>query len=56
MDKLMPERPTIEMMEAAHKAMSNSTIRDPSAASWDAMIAYRAMWEAMPALKESSDG
>jgi hypothetical protein len=55
MNKLMPERPTIEMMEAAHKAMSNSTIRNPSAASWDAMVAYRAMWAVMPAPTEGED-
>lgn len=46
--KFMPDNPTPEMREAALKALSNSTVKNPKAAAWDAIVAYRAMRDAAP--------
>ena len=44
---MMPKEPTAAMREACLKRLTNPTVKDPKAAAWDALIAYRAMWEAV---------
>lgn len=46
--KIMPERPTPEMRDAALRALTNSTVENPKAAAWDAIVAYYAMRDAAP--------
>lgn len=50
--KIMPPEPTREMLEAAEAALTNPTVRNPKAAAWDAIVAYRAMWRVAPEDKQ----
>ena len=46
--KLIPCKPTPQMMGAALIELSDGTVEEPKAAAWDAIRAYRAMLSASP--------
>lgn len=52
--KIMPPEPTLKMLEAAEAALTNPTVKNPKAAAWDALVAYRAMWRVAPEAEETS--
>lgn len=44
--QILPRKPTPAMLDAALQAMTNPTVENPKAAAWDALVAYRAMYDA----------